>query len=503
MFVTAAMLAEKLDIDPQKSILKPDPIGQYLSIRYLLPGQRQLENESAYIADSSQLSMLEHVNPNNLLICPAGQYEDPGCSLLVSRRDLETTFSAAVAAFEAYASFDGELKSSFLAGQELDSLLATCARFFKNIVQVLDPAFNVIAGVRPVTDPTGKQIEGYQQDISAFSPFTLDEMAKSNLLQESYAFKTAQFNQSPLFKHRSIIANLYHDGQYLGKLLVIESTTSLSQGTIDVVNQIVPYISNLMQKRSAELNVTLHTAEYFISETLKGNISDASFIATQIATLDWCMDDWFAILAIQVKTPVLTDFYIQILRNHLADALIFPTSGCLVAVARLKSADSAEAEQGIRQILEEAHLKGGLSESFNNFRLARDYFIQAQSALSVASRLNESGSLHRYKDHAIDHLNLVAAQTGQHRAFIHPAIPAIVQYDRDNGTDYLATLKTYLASSFNQVLTASRLHIHRKTLQYRLSRLMKITQVNLDDPDEQIWLSLSLRFYENEMIGLT
>jgi hypothetical protein len=499
MYITAAMLADKLAIDPQKSILRSGATGRFHSVRYLLPGRRRLDDAAAYVVDCSQLSTLEYINPNSLLICPAGGTVDVGCTLLVSRDGLESTLNAATAAFEAYDNFDGELMDGFLAGEDLDSLLAICSRFFRNTVQVLDPAFNVIAGMMPLVDPASGEVLGYQQDVSTFSPFTLDQMLKSNLLQETYAFQSAQFHQSPLFNHRAIISNLLHDGQYLGKLLVIESTSSLGQGSIDVANQITPYISHLMQTRSTGLNLTLHTAEHFISETLKGNISDASFIATQIARLGWRMDDWFIILGVEVKSPVLTDFYSQVLRNHLDDAVVFPTSGCLVAVARLKSADSSEAEKGISQILEEAHLQSGLSEIFADFQLARDHFLQAQSALSVAVRLKAAGALHRYKDHAIDHLYLAAAQADQQRAFIHPAIPAIVQYDRDNGTEYLATLTTFLASSFNQVLAARRLHIHRKTLQYRLTRLMKIAPVNLDDPDDQIRLALSLRFYENDL----
>ncbi len=497
MYVTSAMLADKLDIDPQASLLKPDSLGRFQSIRCFPPSNNRLDKEAAYVMDDKQLSILEYINPNALIICPGKVREDPGCSLLVTRTDFEATYFAAAEAFEAFNDLENDLRDSILAGEGLDSLLAICARFFKNRVQVLDQAFNVVAGFNPVVDPISSEVLDYQQDVSTFSPSTLDEMSKNNLLLETYAFKTAQFHQSSLFRHRSIISNLFHDDQYLGKLLIIESESSLGQGAIDVANQIVPFISHLMQKRSSELDVTLHSTEHFMSEIIKGNISDAAFIAAQIASLGWQMNDWFSILAIDINASSLIDFYTQIIRQHLTGSVVFPASSGLAAVVRLNPENPAETKKHILQVLEEIHLQSGMSEPFNDFRLSSDHFIQACSAQSAAARMQSPG-LHQYQDHAIDHLFLVMAQAEQHRAFIHPAIRTIVQYDEANNTEYLATLKTYLTSNFNQVLTAKRLHIHRKTLQYRLERLTQIAQVYLDDSNEQIRLALSIKFFEHE-----
>jgi hypothetical protein len=365
-------------------------------------------------------------------------------------------------------------------------------------VQVLDPAFNVIAGCTPVTDAASGEITGYEEDVSTFSASTLDVMSRSNLLQETYTFKEARFYKSSMFKYRAIISNLFHDNHYLGKFLIVENTTPLGDGTIDIVDQIVEYFNQLMQARITELNLTLHTAEYFISEILKGNLNDVSFIETQLASLGWRMNDAYAVLAIQIKSLILTDFYIQIICNHLEDAVAFPVNDTIVTIIRLETMNLDEVIRRVREVLGEANLQSGISEVFYNFLLARDYFIQARSALNAAARLNHPGCLHYYQDQSINHLYLLAAQAEQQRAFIHPAIRAIVKYDHENSTEYFATLKTYLSSNYNQVLTARRLNIHRKTLQYRLSRLIKIAGIDPDDPDDQIRLRLSIQFYEND-----
>jgi DNA-binding PucR family transcriptional regulator len=45
----------------------------------------------------------------------------------------------------------------------------------------------------------------------------------------------------------------------------------------------------------------------------------------------------------------------------------------------------------------------------------------------------------------------------------------------------------------NQIHTANALFIHRNTLKYRLAKISELTDIDLSDPDEKLYLSLSLR----------
>ena len=292
--------------------------------------------------------------------------------------------------------------------------------------------------------------------------------------------------------------NLSFHEHFLGKLLIIENITPLGQGAIDVADQIVIYFNYLMQKRTTELNISLNTAEYFISETLNGNISDSALIEMQLATWGWDVHDKYVIVVVDQKSQILTDYRLQSTRNSLQDVIAYQSSESLVAVVRLSMTDFDEVQSRVKKLLDDSQLQGGISEVFDSFLLAKDHFVQAKIALAAAVQMNCRGLLHHYSDQAINHLYLLAVKENQQGAFIHPAILDIVKYDRENHTDYFNTLKIYFASSYNQVLTAKRLNIHRKSLQYRLSRLMKIAKIDLDNHDEQIRLMLSIHFHENE-----
>ena len=71
-------------------------------------------------------------------------------------------------------------------------------------------------------------------------------------------------------------------------------------------------------------------------------------------------------------------------------------------------------------------------------------------------------------------------------------ITRIQAHDAEQQTDYLGTLREYLASNGSISTMAERLHVHNNTVRYRVSRLAKDFDLDLDDPQKRLWLWLRL-----------
>ncbi len=71
-------------------------------------------------------------------------------------------------------------------------------------------------------------------------------------------------------------------------------------------------------------------------------------------------------------------------------------------------------------------------------------------------------------------------------------ITRIQAHDAEQQTDYLDTLRAYLASNGNISAMAERLHVHNNTVRYRVARLAKDFNLDLDDPQKRLWLWLRL-----------
>lgn len=66
--------------------------------------------------------------------------------------------------------------------------------------------------------------------------------------------------------------------------------------------------------------------------------------------------------------------------------------------------------------------------------------------------------------------------------FVYPPIRAMARWDRENGTDYVRTLRVYLEQGTSQRRTAEALFLHINTVAYRLERIRELFHLELDAP---------------------
>ena len=70
---------------------------------------------------------------------------------------------------------------------------------------------------------------------------------------------------------------------------------------------------------------------------------------------------------------------------------------------------------------------------------------------------------------------------------------AVLDLDARSGTEYAATLRTYLDCGRDSARTAALLSVHQNTLRYRLRRVHELFGIDLDNADDTLTLWLSLR----------
>lgn len=69
----------------------------------------------------------------------------------------------------------------------------------------------------------------------------------------------------------------------------------------------------------------------------------------------------------------------------------------------------------------------------------------------------------------------------------------IDEYDRQNNTEYLRTLETYLDNLLNSKSTADNLYLHRNTLHQRLSKLQSLWQIDFTDMHSLVNIYISIK----------
>jgi purine catabolism regulator len=68
----------------------------------------------------------------------------------------------------------------------------------------------------------------------------------------------------------------------------------------------------------------------------------------------------------------------------------------------------------------------------------------------------------------------------------------LLDYDEAHRSDLVATLRTFLEENRSWQRTSTRLHVHKQTLVYRVSRIETLTGRSLSDTGDvaELWLAL-------------
>ncbi|MGY3715513.1 PucR family transcriptional regulator [Sutcliffiella cohnii] len=80
-------------------------------------------------------------------------------------------------------------------------------------------------------------------------------------------------------------------------------------------------------------------------------------------------------------------------------------------------------------------------------------------------------------------------------SYEHPAIFKLEQYDKVNNTNFLKTLEVFINEDSNMNDASKKLFVHINTLNYRMKRIVEITEIDLKNVNEKmsIYVDLMLR----------
>ena len=84
-------------------------------------------------------------------------------------------------------------------------------------------------------------------------------------------------------------------------------------------------------------------------------------------------------------------------------------------------------------------------------------------------------------------------------------LEALVNYDREKGTDLVLTLSKYFEYEGNLKEVSEKLYIHYNTAVYRMQRIKEITESNFDDYNDRLNLQIALKIlkmYDNQLLDI-
>ncbi|MFN0074484.1 MAG: helix-turn-helix domain-containing protein [Chloroflexota bacterium] len=225
---------------------------------------------------------------------------------------------------------------------------------------------------------------------------------------------------------------------------------------------------------------------------------------------------YFAVaLGSDAKTPVeaLASSFEQACCDLNISALVRVRDSHVLALVSPGEADSSDrrARDLLGQLAprisaqtEDESVRYGLGIAGAGVEAIRISIKQAEQALKLGRQISTE-SIHAYADLGLFRLLLATtrepALESELETFHETTLGKLLAYDRDRGSELVPTLEAFLATLGAPLATAERLHVHRNTLLYRLTRIEAVAGLDLRDPEARLMLHLALRIGQARQIA--
>lgn len=415
--------------------------------------------------------------------------------ILEDTADIIDVFDYVLHIFQKYFSWDLALQRAVNTETPLDDMLEASIDIFQNPLFIHDTDFYVLACPKYVegmtiwdTDPrTGRNIV----PLNVINDFKIDtEYLHTLQTRHADMFSANQRGYRILYK------NLWNNTHYEGRICVNELQSIIKPGDYLVLDYLSKMVLTCILRRNAFWMSMGHNSEQICEKILDRKITDEREIGRLLRFWDWNMDDQYLVLKLGTEQESAHRFTVSAL-GHIeiqiaACHALFYDEG-IVAIVNLTASHASPSQvvSSLSFLVREGLFKIGVSDVNNNFAHLPEIYTQAAIALEYGSNSESMIWCFYFRDYVLDYVFEKACEKLPWDFICAKQTKDLQEYDDKHNTKLNETLETYLHLERNVVQTAKTLFIHRSTLFYRLERIQKIINANLDDPKTRLYLEIS------------
>lgn len=405
--------------------------------------------------------------------------------------------------FEKYHNWNMALHNALDASTPLDAMLKASIPVFQNPIFVHDISFNILSFSHRAP---GMLV--WEQDpktglnmipLSLINDFKVDSEYLHTLTTTEPSLYSAEQRGYPI-----LYMNIWREKRYEGRICVDELETEILPGHYLAINHLVKLIVlSLGNHRLLRFNLEDSTKQFF-RDFLSGTVKDHSLIFQIMQQLNWKRHDSYLCLRLESRqqdirmlSPAAVLAHIE---SQVSESCAFICQNGISVIVNLTLSNTriSDVLSSLAILLREALLKMGASTEIHDFFQIPQGYYQAVTVLNLGLRSSSTKWCYHFDDYFLNFLHMKASEILPCDLLCSHKLIILKNYDQANHTELYNTLKIFLELERNVLQTSKKLFIHRSTLFYRLERICKIADVNLDDEKERLILRISFYFLELE-----
>lgn len=372
------------------------------------------------------------------------------------------------------------------AGYGIQSILDTARSFFVNPITVCSLSFSILA-VSPKEDLN----HNFESDKDKYylKKQSLKQMHMQNvpvrLFQQKKPFIT-QFPEEPELDY--LFCGIYLKRTAIGYICIRASVRPILDDDKVFIRDLSDMLSIEMQKDDFFRQKTGLKYEYFLTDLLESKINHEDFAKKRFEQLGQPFGHYFWVISFSFtgawEERLGSEYYIRQLALILPGGMSFYYNNNLIMLVtgEQRNPFHLSNEQKLIHFLQLNQMQAFVSYRFERILEAPVFYRQTLFLLKQYDSSSHS-RIHFYHDYYLKHLFTKCRGNHFISSFVHPDIAELTAFDQTNHTDYIHTLRTYLAHNRNAPKTAKALHIHKSTFFYRLGKMEELLQIQLEDPN--------------------
>lgn len=345
-------------------------------------------------------------------------------------------------------------------------------------------------------------------EINALKDGGLVDIEATQLERRPYILPKSEF-----FDYRALAYNIFFGDEYAATVTFDEVDSPITERDYVLIERLGEVLCQEL-KRSEYFNISVtHHMVTMLEQLLAGeHVPDSHLLAT-LAPLGWSGTGPFVCAVVKSASPYYSRETIISTAEMTAsqlDGVLFVMDGTdivFVINARHMEESPLDMADRIFKTLSEHQYKMtmGVSTQFLKLKDLPDYRTQASEAIDIgmAKRFRETkqrpagNECYYFEDYVLDFIIDKCCTRIIPETLCPPGLAALIEYDRVNGTEFCITLREFLDNNMQVSETARRMFMHRNSLIKQLTKIRKIIQADLDDPDVRLTLSFAFRMLED------
>ena len=280
--------------------------------------------------------------------------------------------------------------------------------------------------------------------------------------------------------HPHITTGIFWQGRILGSIAVLVDSAAYTPEQHEALQACADALAIVMHDSGHVRKDLRSDRDRFISRLFRGAASRDELVYAEKNRF-FKRAGGYVVLA----TDFIPDHVLQKAVDSSSRILMYQNESITYFMVDSRSRELGDVEEWISN---RRHIYG-LSYVFRDPLLTEKMARQAGAALQFGSQSHEKKTEWSFPEYA---LLLLVSATNDASDFMHPGILEMEQYDLENNTLYLETLKEWLRHRMDYSATAKAMNLHRNSLYYRMQRINELFGIEINDMNTDVQLYLTL-----------